>query len=68
MGYFTCMAINKETTTQKLIAMPKSLAEQVSEFRYDNRLPSEAEAIRRLIMLGLEVSRRDNNGVISRMI
>ncbi|BCI68075.1 hypothetical protein AAJCM20276_26990 [Acetobacter aceti] len=51
------MAINKETTTQKLIAMPKSLAEKVSEYRYDNRLPSEAEAIRRLIQIGLEASK-----------
>jgi len=47
------MAINKETTVQKLIAMPRELAEKVSEYRFDNRLPSEAEAIRRLIQRGL---------------
>jgi hypothetical protein len=53
MGYLTHMAINKETTVQKLVAMPRELAERISEFRYDNRLPSEAEAIRRLIEAGL---------------
>lgn len=51
------MAINKETTVQKLIAMPRELAEKVSEYRYDNRLPSEAEAIRQLIQKGLEVEK-----------
>jgi len=59
MGYFTYMAINKETTVQKLIAMPRELAEKVSEFRYDNRLPSEAEAIRQLIQKGLNSSEKD---------
>lgn len=48
------MAINKQTTVQKLVAMPRSLVEKISEYRYDNRLPSEAEAIRRLIQRGLE--------------
>lgn len=47
------MAINKEKTVQKLISMPRELAEKISDYRYDNRLPSEAEAIRQLIKLGL---------------
>ncbi|WP_173402552.1 hypothetical protein [Kozakia baliensis] len=47
------MAINKEKTVQKLIAMPRELAEEVSKFRYDNRIPSEAEAIRRLLTKAL---------------
>ncbi|GAN61621.1 hypothetical protein ACI01nite_24860 [Acetobacter cibinongensis] len=54
MGYFTYMAINKEKTVQKLISMPRELAEEISNYRYDNRLPSEAEAVRQLIKLGLE--------------
>lgn len=54
------MAINKKTTVQKLIAMPRPLAEQVNDYRYDNRLPSEAEAIRRLIQRGLEAEHEGN--------
>lgn len=47
------MAINKETTVQKLVAMPRELAAQVSDYRFANRLNSEAEAIRRLLGIGL---------------
>lgn len=48
------MTINRETSVQKLIAMPKELAAQVDADRFDNRIKSEAEATRRLIKLGLK--------------
>ncbi|MCG0993912.1 hypothetical protein LHT11_01685 [Acetobacter indonesiensis] len=50
------MDINKEKTVQKLISMPRELAKEISNYQYDNRLPSEAEAeaVRRLIKIGLE--------------
>lgn len=54
MHYITFMAINKETTVQKLIAMPRDLAARVSDYRFAKRLASEAEAVRRLIEAGLK--------------
>lgn len=50
------MAINREMTVQKLTAMPREMAARVSDYRFENRLPSEAEAIRRLITIGLEAN------------
>lgn len=60
IGYFTGMAINKEKTVQKLISMPRELAEEISNYRYDNRLPSEAEAVRQLIKRGLKKEKSEN--------
>ena len=37
--------------------MPKTLAAEVSEYRFSQRIGTEAEAIRRLIELGLQASR-----------
>ncbi|BCZ76164.1 hypothetical protein [Komagataeibacter phage phiKX2] len=54
MGYLTIMAINREKTTQKLVSMPKEMAQAIADYRFANRLPSEAEAIRRLIAKGLK--------------
>ncbi|GBQ46530.1 hypothetical protein [Komagataeibacter europaeus] len=52
------MAINREKTTQKLVSMPKEMAQAIADYRFANRLPSEAEAIRRLIAKGLEASEK----------
>jgi hypothetical protein len=53
IGYITRMAVNPETTARKLISLPHALVKDVQDYRYDNRLPSEAVAFRRLIRLGL---------------
>ena len=43
-----------EANSERVITpMPKSLVEKVDDFRYKERIPSRAEAIRRLIELGL---------------
>ncbi|WP_367159913.1 hypothetical protein ABUE34_12770 [Kozakia baliensis] len=48
------MAINKEKTTQKLVSMPKEMAQAISDYRFAHKIGSEAEAIRRLIKIALE--------------
>ena len=53
------MAINTDTTVRKLIAMPKTLAEEVSVWRHEQRIWSEAEAVRKLIQRGLQAMRED---------
>jgi metal-responsive CopG/Arc/MetJ family transcriptional regulator len=52
------MAVNPETTTRKLVSLPHDLVTKIQDFRFDNRIASESEAIRRLIILGLEKGRR----------
>ena len=39
-----------------MISLPAELAEQVEDYRFSNRLKTEAEALRRLIQLGLEAA------------
>ncbi|GCD49804.1 hypothetical protein BJI49_11925 [Acetobacter pasteurianus] len=54
MFYITYMAVNSETTTRKLVSMPKELVQEIENYRFANRIKTEAEAIRQLIKLGLE--------------
>lgn len=47
------MAVNPETTTRKLVSLPRALAQAIADYRFTNRIKTEAEAIRRLIEMGL---------------
>lgn len=49
----TAMAHNPETTVRKIFTLPKDLWGRVEDYRYDKRIPTESEAIRRLITRGL---------------
>jgi metal-responsive CopG/Arc/MetJ family transcriptional regulator len=51
--------------TRKHIILPHELAEEVRRFRYRKEIPSETEAIRRLIVAGLGAyeERPHNDGV-----
>ena len=44
---------------RKLFSLPEALIEQVSELRHDLGLPSENEAIRQLIAVGLMVVKNE---------
>jgi hypothetical protein len=43
---------------KKLVNLTEEQAKRISDFRFDERLPSENEAIRRLVELGLEAAKR----------
>lgn len=47
------MAVNPETTVRKLITLSRDLAKRVEDFRFSQRLKTEAEAFRQLIESGL---------------
>lgn len=47
------MAINPDTTVRKIVSLPRDLWGKVDDYRFGNRLSTEAEAIRRLLHLGL---------------
>jgi hypothetical protein len=47
------MAKPKTMATRKLVSFPAPLAKAIEDFRYSNRIPSDSEAIRRLIEAGL---------------
>jgi metal-responsive CopG/Arc/MetJ family transcriptional regulator len=42
--------------TRKLVSLPADLAQLVDDFRFENRIATESEAIRRLIELGLKAA------------
>lgn len=44
--------------TRKIVSLPAELAKAVDDFRFENRLRSEAEAIRILLEAGLAAKRR----------
>jgi len=53
-GYITIMVVNSETTVRKLVSLPKSLVKKIEDFRFDERIKTESETIRRLIEIGLK--------------
>lgn len=50
------MVINNDTTTRKLISLPRAMVREIEDFRFENRIKTEAEAIRKLIALGLKAA------------
>jgi metal-responsive CopG/Arc/MetJ family transcriptional regulator len=52
------MAVNPETTARKLVTMPHELAKEIDDFRFEHRIKTEVEAIRRLIELGLQAAKK----------
>ncbi|MFO1149093.1 MAG: hypothetical protein U1E62_12030 [Alsobacter sp.] len=45
--------------TRKIVSLPANLAEAISDFRFDERISTEAEAIRILLEAGLAAKGRD---------
>jgi hypothetical protein len=43
-----------ETNTRKTVSLPDSLWQEIAEFRFSKRFGTEAEAVRRLLIVGLE--------------
>ena len=52
-----------ETATRKSVTLPNSMWAEVAEFRFSERIGSEAEALRRLVQAGLraEAKLREQN-------
>jgi hypothetical protein len=59
MAYITAMAPDLVFPVKKLVNLTDEQAAQITEFRYDQRLPSDNEAIRRLIELGLKAAKSE---------
>ncbi|ETD90900.1 hypothetical protein U713_03995 [Rhodobacter capsulatus YW2] len=53
------MARETAYPVKKLVNLTDEQAKRISDFRFDQRLQSENEAIRRLIELGLEAIEKD---------
>ena len=56
--YITCMAVNRDTTTRKLVSLPHTMVQAIEDFRFQGRIKTESEAIRRLIELGLNAAKQ----------
>ena len=52
------MAREREMETRKIVSMPGWLAKAVDDYRFEARIQAEAEAIRQLIVKGLEAEGR----------
>ena len=46
---------------KKLVSLSEDQARRIADFRYDNRIPSENEAIRQLIELGLQAAASEDD-------
>lgn len=53
-----------EPVTRKSVTLPNSMWAEVAEFRFSERIGSEAEALRRLVQAGLraEAQARERKG------
>ncbi len=52
--YIIAMPVNPETTVRKLVSLPKPMVAAIQDYRFERRISSESEAIRRLIESGLK--------------
>jgi hypothetical protein len=46
--------MEKEPPSRKSITLPQRMWEDISAYRFDNRITSEAEAVRRVVQAGLD--------------
>ncbi len=46
-----------EPAARKSVTLPDSMWKAISEYRFDNRIPAEAEAIRQILQRGLDLPR-----------
>lgn len=56
MCYFVYMSKDTVFPVKKLVNLTEEQAKRISDYRFEKRLPSENEAIRLLIQLGLDAS------------
>lgn len=56
MRYFSCMARETTYPVKKLVNLTEEQAKRISDFRFEQRLQSENEAIRRLIEIALDAA------------
>jgi len=58
IGHTFAMAPDALYPVKKLVNLTAEQAQRISSFRFDQRVASENEAIRRLIELGLEAAKQ----------
>ena len=45
------------TVKRRMVSLPEELSERVDDYRFENRITTESEAIRRLIEAGLKAKK-----------
>lgn len=50
------MAIDESVNTQILLTLPKDLLKLIENYQFENRIKNRSEAVRNLIIKGLEKS------------
>ena len=49
--------MSESNSARVITPMPPSLVKAIDDYRFDQRMPSRSEAIRRLIKLGLDAAK-----------
>lgn len=62
MWLYNFMAIDRSKNTQKIFTISKDMADELSEYRHGRRISSEAEAIRQLLRIALDVEKKEDSG------
>lgn len=52
------MSTSDEPDPRIIVPIPKPLLKEIDDFRWQNRIPSRAEAVRQLIKRGLKANNR----------
>jgi hypothetical protein len=60
--YVIDMAREKLMSSRKIVSLPSGLGDQIENYWFENRMNTEAEAVRRLIVLGLEAAKTGSKG------
>ena len=56
--YALSMAVNTNTTVRKMLLMPREPLQAIEDYRFENRIRTESQAIHRLIELGLKAAEK----------
>jgi metal-responsive CopG/Arc/MetJ family transcriptional regulator len=56
------MVVNPDRMTRKLVSLPHELLAAIEDYRFENRIKTESEAIRQLIELGLKARQERAQG------
>jgi hypothetical protein len=56
--YALSMAVNTNTTVRKMLSMPREPLQAIEDYRFENRIRTESQAIHRLIELGLKAAEK----------
>jgi hypothetical protein len=56
--YALSMPVNADTTVRKMLSIPRELWQAIEDYRFERRIKTESEALRKLIEAGLRAEKQ----------